>query len=450
MPVLGFVRALARFRAQLPVLIALVLFAHSIPARADDEASTTVGGRVYTDQYVFTSAPNSGNLEQSSLSAWLDVDSRLGQGFGVRAIAQGDAFYRSIAEPSRPSVRATLREGYLSWLGTGIELKLGQQILPWGKSDGVNPTDYFTAKNLTLLNPDEEVRRSGGFALNLTVTPDEGNSPFSFQVVAQADSPRTKLLIPAQSIPSQVQFTQSIDSPRPFQGNYEIGGKISYLQSDFDLSLSAFRGYSRFPQYVLNAATLSVAPIYPAQTAVGADGSFTAGDHILRFETALLMPDNGKDTDPLAGFVEPWHWDSVVGVERPIGDDFRAQIQLLYRWHLFFPAANAATGNPLIDQLASGIARANALILNYQYRGNPGATFRFAYSSEHSDFSGDVFLIGYFANGQDYLIRPQIGYTPVTNLKLLAGADIYGGNESRPLGALRARSHVFFETRYLF
>jgi hypothetical protein len=43
-----------------------------------------------------------------------------------------------------------------------------------------------------------------------------------------------------------------------------------------------------------------------------------------------------------------------------------------------------------------------------------------------------------------------VSYTPVTNLKLSAGADWYGGNSNRPLGALRDRSDAFFETRWMF
>ncbi|NDG84058.1 MAG: hypothetical protein EBX52_03350 [Proteobacteria bacterium] len=382
---------------RLPLFQALLLALAGGSAFAGDEG-VSLNGRIYTDQYVFTRGTRAGNLEQSNLSAWLDLDAHTSNGFGARIIGQGDAFYRSIEDASKPSFRATLREGYASYLGTGIEVKIGQQIIPWGKSDGVNPTDYFTAKNLTLLNPDEEVRRTGAFAANLSYTPAEGNSPLTFQLVAQANAPQTKLLIPDQSIPGGIQFERYLDTPLPFQGRYEIGGKISLLKPDFDVSLSAFRGYSHFPQYQLNPGTLAVSPIYPGQTAVGADASFTAKQYIFRFESALLMPDNGKETDPAAGTVD----------------------------------------------------RANALILNYQYRGNPGATFRLSYSNDHSDFSGDVFLIGYFGYGQDFLLRPQMGYTPVTNLKLTLGADLYGGNVSRPLGALRDRSHVFFETRYLF
>jgi hypothetical protein len=61
-----------------------------------------------------------------------------------------------------------------------------------------------------------------------------------------------------------------------------------------------------------------------------------------------------------------------------------------------------------------------------------------------------LFLVGYFANGKDYLFRPQVTYRPQDDLRLAAGADLYGGDDSRPLGALKARSAAFFEAKYSF
>jgi hypothetical protein len=229
----------------------------------------------------------------------------------------------------------------------------------------------------------------------------------------------------------------------------EAGVKLAWQSASFDSSISAFRGYSHFPQYVFNSDTLSVAPIRPLQSAVGGDASFTLGNQIIRLETAVLMPDNGKNTDPLAGIVEPWHWDSVLGIERPLGDDFRIQLQLLYRWHLTY-SAPGTTGSPALDAIQSGISRANQLILNWKQRANPGATFRVGYQSEHSNFTGDLFLIGWFGSGKDFLLRPQAGWTPAINWKLSLGADLYGGDSSRPLGALSSRSDAFFEVKKLF
>ena len=421
-----------------------------LPLAAPSSSAAEWGGRIYTDQYGYTAASSPGGMEQSSISSWLDYDAHSDSGFGVRAIGQVDGFLKSIENPGHASVRGRIREAYGSFLGQGIEIRLGQQIIPWGKSDGVNPTDYFTAKDYTLLNPDEEVRRIGAPSLNVSYTPKDGASPITVQVVVQATHPETRLLIPDSAVPANLHFSKYGDSPGPFGATgAEAGVKLAWQSATFDASISAFRGYSHFPQYVFNSTTLSVAPIRPLESAVGGDASFTLGNQIIRLETALLMPDNGKSTDPLSGIVEPWHWDSVLGVERPLGDDFRIQLQVLYRWHLNYSTA-AATGSPSLDAIRSGISQANQLILNWQHRGNPGATFRAGYQSEHSNFTGDLFLIGWFGSGKDFLFRPQAGWTPATNWKLSLGADFYGGDPSRPLGALSSRSDAFFEAKRMF
>lgn len=402
-------------------------------------------GRIYTDQYWFTAGNRPGEFEQSSVSAWLDVSSELSSQSGFRGVVQLDAFYRDINHPDSSSARVRVREAYYSYLGDGIEFRIGQQIIPWGRSDGVNPTDYFTAKDMTLLNPDDEVRRLGAPGFNFSYTPRGGASPFTMQLVFQAAYPQMRMLIPDQSIPPGIVFEKTAPAPDWFRSDsMEAGVKLSYQQPSFDLSISAFRGRSQYAQYLFDLPSASIRAVHPGETAVGADGSFTWDAQVFRFETALRMPDNGTREDPNFGLVQPWHWDSVIGVERPLGDEFRIQAQFLYRWHLYYP--EAMTFLPV--QVAVG--NANALILNYQDQGNPGGTLRLAWQKDGSNFTADVFMVGYFASGESFLIRPQVGYTPFTNMKLITGADLYGGNPDRPLGALRSRSHLFFEAKYVF
>ncbi|NDF15037.1 hypothetical protein EB061_06905 [bacterium] len=432
-------------RPILPVLAALMEIA-ATPARAETHWS----GRIYTDQYMLTRETGSGALQQSSLSSWLDFDAQGEKGFGARAIAQGDLFLKSIPEPARAELKVRIREGYVSYLGPGLEIRAGQQIIPWGKSDGVNPTDYFSAKDYTLLNPDDEVRRLGAVAASVAFTPNGGESPLTFQWVLQGNFPQNRFLIPSSAIPAGLNFERDPSAPSLLGRNsIEVGGRISLLRASYDVSISVFSGFAHSPQYSVDS-TLSVRPFHAPETAVGGDASFTVESLVFRMETALHMPSNGTAKDPMFGLVQPWHWDSVIGAERPIGNDFRAQLQFLYRWHPFFSTPVSGTGNPLVDQLRVAVGRANALILNYQRRSNPGATFRLAFAPESSDLSADLFLIGYFSQGQDFLLRPQIAYVPMTNLKLTAGADWYGGNPERPLGALRERSDLFFEARWLF
>ncbi len=421
-------------------------------AYAQDETAFPLSGRLYTDHYVFTSGENSRRLAQSSLSAWLEYNLKLNESMSAKALSQTDLFYRDLNHPDRPSANFQLREGFISYQTEGSDLRVGQQIIPWGKSDGINPTDYFTAKNYTLLNPDDEVKRLGAPAINWNYTPLAGNSPFSFQGVIQAFYPQTRFIIPDSVIPVGLNVNRYPKDPTPFSSeSMEYGFKISYLQSNYDVSISAFHGFAHFPQYVFDFSRQSVDAVNPRETAVGSDASFTASDLIIRLETALHMPVNGKDSDPLFGIVEPWHWDSVIGIERPVLDDFRLQVQLLYRWHLYYSDGPYTRGaSPLINQIQQGVARANQTLLNFRRRGNPGATFRFGYANESSKWTADLFLVGYFAIGQDFLLRPQVGYTPYSNLKLMAGMDLYGGDTSGPLGALHAQSDAFFEAKYLF
>ena len=415
-----------------------------------------ITGRIYADHYGYVQGEYSGQIAQTSLSAWLEYDSlkdrSTPQGVGVHLVGQGDFFYRSTEQNDESSSRALLREGYLSYIDDSVTLRAGQQIIPWGKSDGINPTDYFTAKDYTVFNPDDEVKRLGAPGVSLNYTPDGGVSPFNIQVVFQAYYPQTKLLIPDQAIPSGISFEKYAPSPEAFSPNsMEFGFKISYLKPEYDFSFSYFQGYTHFAEYEFDPALSRVAPINPKQTAIGGDASFTAGDYVIRLETALLMPENGTDTDPLFGLVEPWHWDTVVGVDRTIGDDFHVQVQGTLREHLYYQSPNFYSDfNPTQTAIQRAVGSANALILNFQQQTNFGGTFRFGYASDSSSWTADLFLVGYFANGSDYLIRPQVSYRPLDDVRLVAGADLYGGEESRPLGALKDRSVGFFEAKYSF
>lgn len=436
------------------VLLISLLFTLSSRHSVAEDSSTTLAGRVYTDHYFpfYHSNTYQSGVFQSSLSSWLDFQTTPFKNTTFHFVGQGDVFFKSLTEQNQASFKARLREGFFGFQNDSVEFRVGQQIIPWGKSDGINPTDYFTAKDYTQLNPDDEVRRIGAPSAMFNFTPKKGTSPINFTGIFQAVYPQSKLIIPDQAIPSGVQFQKYAFAPTAFQQNsIEFGAKISYLQNQYDFSLSAFRGMNHFAQYVYDLPTNQIYPLHIQQTVVGGDLSFTAGDYVIRAETAYFTPDNGPENTPLYGLVQPAHWDSVAGVERTFFEDFRAQLQLLYRYHVgYLNPSLYTTANPTLTQIQQSVARSNALLLNFQRQSNLGATFRIGFSNEDSPWNADLFLVGYFSEGNDYLLRPQIGYQLIENLRLLAGGDFYGGDESRPLGALRNNSDLFFEARYLF
>ncbi len=442
------------FQALILTIFFIIFSGHSFAKEPKSEFSYILSGRIYTDQYfpIYPSTTYSSGIFQSSISTWLDFQAKFSKTTSMHAVGEGDAFLRSLSETNQSSFQGKLREGYFSYQDDSFELRVGQQIIPWGKSDGVNPTDYFTAKDYTLLNPDEEVKRTGAPAIMLNFTPNQGASPFNFVGIFQGVYPQTKLIIPDQAIPSLVQFQKYPNSPTYFQSDtVEYGAKLSYLKTDYDFSISAFRGVNHFAQYVYDIQKNLIAPQNIQQTAIGGDASFTSGSVVFRAETAYFVPDSGKENSDLYGLVQPTHWDSVVGIEHTFFDDIHTQIQLLYRYYVaYLDPALYTTASPVLTQIQRSVAKSNGLLLNFQRQDNPGATFRIGFSNETSPWTADLFLVGYFSQGQDYLVRPQVSYKLIEGLKFLAGGEFYGGDESRPLGALRKNSSIFFEGRYVF
>ncbi len=80
----------------------------------------------------------------------------------------GDAFaetrLRYGMQGNQPGYEAELREGYVNTYLGPIDIRLGQQIIVWGKADGFNPTNNLTPTNLSIRSPHDDDRRVGNFA----------------------------------------------------------------------------------------------------------------------------------------------------------------------------------------------------------------------------------------------------------------------------------------------
>ena len=396
-----------------------------------------VTGKIFSDIYIPVQSIDTSSYRQVSASAWLQGDPKLGENGYARFILTADTLDSSA---NSPSAHLGLREGYVGYAKNGWEFRLGRQLIPWGKSDALNPTDYLSAKNYALFNPDDEVRRIGSTSLWLNWTPDQGASPLSVTVVATPAFPQSHLLIPSSAIPAGFTLLASPQIPPSTFGNTETAIKLAYTGNAWDASLSAFRGYNPMPEFAI--FNTSGSPLQPLVTlvqtfhpirAAGGDASLTFGKWIGRAETAYFWTQNDDGTQPL---VQPSHWDSVLGLERPLGDDFRFQVQGIYRYHPNF-------------QEPTTVAKANALLLGYQEKSRPAATLRLAYSNEANGWDAELFLMANFSGG-DYLTRPKVTYAWTDAVKSTAGVEYYGGPDDRPLGALKPYNSVFIEGKYVF
>jgi hypothetical protein len=421
-----------------------------------------ITGRVFSDVYAPIKDVDTAGYRQVSTSLWLQGDTRMGEYGFARFILSGDALEAAnvIGTPGATNtwqLRTQLREGYAGYARNGWQIRFGRQILPWGKADAINPTDFLSAKDFTFFNPDDEVRRIGSTSFVVDWTPSAGNSPVTFTAVITPVFAQSRLLIPPSAVPAGIVFNSSPASPTQTLGNTETAFKAAYNGGSWDASLLAFRGFNHFPEFTIGAISIG-AGTPPAVTAnigqsfnhiraLGGDGSFTAGKWIVRGETSYTWTQNDDGANAL---IQPTHWDSVVGAERPIGDDFRVQAQFVYRLIPDFnEPAQAGGANPIEASIRSQVAQANALLLAYQFKSRPGATFRLSYAHEASGVEAELFTVGNFVGG-DYLLRPKLGYAWTDALKTTVGVDYYGGPVNRPLGALQTYNSAFVEGKYVF
>ena len=445
-----------------PVQRALASMSPPPPSGGDGAALPTlpISGRVFSDIYFPANNTDTSNYRQSSASLWLQGDPRLGDYGSARFILTGDEIQNNTVSAvggTGSQFRVGLREGYASYVRSGWDFRFGQQIIPWGKSDAINPTDFLSAKDYTFFNPDEEVRRLGSVSMMLAWTPAQGNSPVTITFVGTPIFTGSKLLIPPSAVPAGITLTGGQQMPPQILGNTETALKISYAASRWDASVSVFRGFNHTPEFAVLSSTTNPATGLPAsfnvgQTfhairAVGGDASLTWGKLILRGETSYTWTENDNGLNAL---IQPSHWDSVIGIERPINNDFRVQAQFVYRvYPLWSNPALAAGPDPLTTQVDQGIAAANAELLAYQDPNRPGATFRISYSNETNGLDAEIFLLGNFVGG-DYLVRPKLSYHWTDALLTTLGLDWYGGPTNRPLGSMQVFNSVFAEAKYTF
>lgn len=443
----------------MPFLVALAaVLTTLLLLLAQVSRAAELSGRLFSDVYVPLEKKLTKPLTQLSVSLWLQGDHQFSEELAARAILEANGFDFNNSNVSgrgqSTHVESTLREVYLSYFSGGLELRAGRMILPWGKSDGMNPTDYLSARNYTFFSADTEVQRVGGAGVQLSLTP-EAAPAWNVTAVVQPYFPEGRFLIAPGVLPAGVQLNEAA---RPETGklqNAEGALKISYAGEAWDFSLSGFSGWNHYPELAERAHAV-VAPgvvsveldqIYRRVRAAGADGSYSRGKYVYRVESAYFWTEN---EDGFNMQTQPMHHDTVFGVERPYGDHWRLQVQGIVRYHPnWHPPEETGGPDPVTASIRRQVAVANALLFQYQSRVNTSATVRLAYTHEASGFEGEIFATENF-EGQDFLVRPKVSFAATEALRYTLGADVYGGPAHRTLGALNAYNSVFAEAKYSF
>jgi len=435
-------------RARSAVFLALGLTMAIGPGPARAEIPDWVSGKALLDEYETIgpgrAARGDGNgTLQSSFTLYGTAAPKLTDEFRAKATLRGTAFRRSLEGGHAFRLRGEAKELWLAYSRAGLDVKVGQIVTPWGRSDAVNPTDFLTAKDLTFLSTSDEIRRRGAPGARVTYVPDGGASPLEATFAWNARYPQTKMLIPSRGVPAGLNVRTDPDTPEPFGDAQEFAVKLAYLASAYDFSVSAFSGRDHFGQFAWRGTDVGL--IFERERALGADFSITFDDFVLRGESAYYFYDTGKHGGGDQSLSEPNHWDSVLGVERAFGAHLRIIAQATYRVHPSQRDYNAYVGStPLETAIGRGVGQANALIQNYQEKSEIGATLLASYASDEDRWGFDLGALGNFIGG-DFVIRPKLTYKIRDSLHAAVGMDYYGGSTEKTLGALRDYRSAYLE-----
>jgi hypothetical protein len=350
---------------------------------------------------------------------------------GIRTFAEARLVVADVTRS--PDWNFDLREGYAETSLGIVDIRAGRQVIVWGRADKVNPTDSFATRNLRLLTSDDEEQRLGTAALQTTLN----LGSYRLVTVWQPEWRR-----PAYPIPPLSGITlQEQDPPDSWQ---QIGLKLDRSGGAVDWSVSYATVYDRFPDLSVISAGASGVNIGLNHNRIhvfGADAATTIGPVGIRAEAAYTRTKDESGNDPTTKNSTLY---AVLGAEYSLIENLNLNAQYLYR-HVF----NFVDPTTIADPNTQLLALQTSLLANQMQENQHGASVRLSYKLFHETLEPEVAFVGWFT-GAGWLVRPKVTYAASDSIRLIGGAQFFGGPAQSFFGRLQDTSTFFVEARFLF
>jgi hypothetical protein len=362
------------------------------------------------------------------VTGWLRSRIQLGSGFGARF--EGWVTNQQIGHGN--DYRGDLREGMITWLYEPLEIRVGRQIVVWGRADRINPTDVISSRDITLLFPDDDDQRRG----NAMIEARWGRGGYTVSALWLPEF-RPNLYPSGAQVPGVVLLGQH--SPTEIA---QFGVRLDRTGGDVDWSVSYFDGLDRDPRFQIVSAVptgIAVGRRYDRVRQIGADAAMTLGEFGLRGEIAYAFsPDAAGSIYRRSGVY------LVAGGDRTFFDRLNVNVQYVYRYVAGYEDPEAVA-NPVLQALALR----NAAISNQRFRNQFGLSTRILYRWPGDKVETE--LMSFFnATAHDGVLRGRLTYKITDMLRLTVGGDWFFGDDDTYLGEFRRNSGGFVEMRYGF
>ena len=415
---------------KMSILILLGLFLYPIGLRAQPELS----GFLQTDGYLFTA--DSLRFAKQINELRMQVNARHAR---IGLTASADIYTTSAG------VQTDLWEGYIDYYGTFYDLRLGKQVVSWGTTDGINPTDNLNPFDLGRKSPFVDPAEKklpvtmakadlyfGGLRLTGIFVPDF--HPFRLPDTStwHMSRPDDLLKLPPNTViqtkEAPVPPVEPDDSPE----NAEYALKLSGDLAGINLSVSYFHGWDDFPSFhpkvtpqsVDQSGTryVNVQPTlkYHQVDVFGGDFATSLFGLGLRGEAAYYLTEDEDGTDP---FIQNPFLHYVLGLDYT----FR-------------------NGLYLNGQFVSGMFKRYGLTPT----GDEDYMITSALTYDLNDYNS--FEVGgmYSITDENLLLKPSYTRTLSGGVDLTLGAYIVQGETGSHFGAFRSNDQIYGQLRYNF
>ena len=359
----------------------------------------------------------------------LEAAGKTGTG-SLAFLLQGDLFHDAVA--NQPD--GELREGYLDYSRSWLDLRLGRQIVTWGVGDllfinDVFPKDwnaFFSGRPLEYLKVGVDAAKlrvaTPAFNADLVVipffTPDNLPSPkrfFFFDPFAEVQN-------------------RSVREPATTAGNSEFALRISGRAFESDISLYAYRGHWRQPTFRADQLPLptELHGFYPRLGVYGASAQRNVGAGLLSVEVGYDDSlDDRRGTDPAIPNSE---FRTLVGYQRQLASELTIGAQYYTESLMDYETYKASlpAGFPPQDRTRHLLTVRLTQFLKYQ-------TWKLS------------LLTFYNPSDQDFLLIPEIWHALNDRLSLAVGGTVFGGQ--RPdtfFGQFDRNDNVYILLRFDF
>lgn len=400
------------------------------------------GGKVPGESAAMTKA-NYGELALTLRTA----KSRFGDGFAEARIRYG-------LQADTDGTVVDLREAYANLYLGPLDLRIGQQIIVWGRADALNPTNNLTPVDFRIRSPLEDDIRRGNAGVRAFLR----FAPFRLEAVWLPLYLPTEL--PRVGLPQFVSFGTPL-FPSADLRNSLGAGRLHLELPAIEMSVSYLYGYAPMPGLVLDQVTFD--PVSPSvvvsrraydQHVVGGDFSTALGEVMtIRGEAAYRHPVDYQNRPYAARPDLQW----VIGADHTFG---AVSVIAQYMGRYAFdwkkqpgptmtldpgtlkmntdPNVNPQIGfwmDAAMTGIAQQLAKTSQILFSQTERVQHIATLRFEWLLAHDALSLSSLCFVNFTT-HEWLVTPRIGYHFSDVLTGYVGAQIFAGPDDTLFGLI--------------